>query len=86
MSATQGKVIAITGGSSGIGEATARRLAAGGARVAIGARRTDRLDAIVREIEAAGGSALAIALDVTDRADVAAFVAKAEAAFGPLDV
>jgi NADP-dependent 3-hydroxy acid dehydrogenase YdfG len=86
MSSIQGKVIAITGASSGIGEATARRLAAGGARVAIGARRTDRLDLIARDIEAAGGTVISTALDVTDRDDVAAFVAKTEAAFGPIDV
>ena len=81
-----GKVVAITGASSGIGEATARHLAARGAHVVLGARRTDRLDAIVSEIVALGGEARATALDVTDREAVARFVAFARAEFGRLDV
>jgi NADP-dependent 3-hydroxy acid dehydrogenase YdfG len=81
-----GKVVAITGASSGIGEAIARRLAALGAAVVLGARRTDRLDGVVREIEAAGGRALAVRTDVTDREDVARLVGSAIEHFGRLDV
>ncbi|SEN31953.1 short chain dehydrogenase [Palleronia pelagia] len=65
-----GKVIVITGASSGMGEATARDLAAKGAKVALGARRQDRLDTIGQEIEAAGGEAVALATDVTKREEV----------------
>ena len=81
-----GKVVAITGASSGIGEATARLLAAGGAHVVIGARRLDRLDRLAEEIKAAGGSVVTTALDVTRREDVEAFVRTAQQAFGTLDV
>ena len=81
-----GKVVAITGASSGIGEATARVLAAKGAKVMLGARRTDRLAALVAEITAAGGQAHFVALDVTKRDDLSAFVAAAVARFGRLDV
>ncbi|MFG1934349.1 SDR family oxidoreductase [Mycobacterium sp. NPDC048908] len=61
-----GRVAAITGASSGIGEATAKRLAAAGAKVAVLARRADRLEKLVNEIEESGGTALAVAADVTD--------------------
>ncbi|MER7580251.1 SDR family oxidoreductase [Kitasatospora sp. NPDC097691] len=81
-----GKVVAITGASSGIGEATARLLAADGHRVLLGARRTDRLDAVAREITEGGGTAASRRLDVTDAADVEAFVAAARERFGRLDV
>jgi NADP-dependent 3-hydroxy acid dehydrogenase YdfG len=81
-----GKVVAITGASSGIGAATARLLGAQGALVVLGARRTDRLEKLVAEIVAAGGKAACRTLDVTDRADTAAFVDFAKAAFGQLDV
>jgi NADP-dependent 3-hydroxy acid dehydrogenase YdfG len=80
------KVIAITGASSGIGEATARLLAARGAKVVIGARRTDRLEALAAEIRQAGGTVQVRAVDVTDRVDVLAFVAFAVERFGRLDV
>ena len=81
-----GKVVAITGASSGIGEATARYLAAQGARVVLGARRTERLATVAAEIEAAGGQVRYTTLDVTDAAQVSAFVAFAQAEFGCLDV
>lgn len=77
MSELQGKVVAITGASSGIGEAAARYLAAAGARVVLGARRTDRLTTLAGEIRAAGGTASVKAIDVTDLADTQAFVAHA---------
>ncbi|MFF4102904.1 SDR family oxidoreductase [Streptomyces sp. NPDC001903] len=80
------KVVAITGASSGIGEATARRLAADGHQVFLGARRTGRLEALTREITAAGGAADFRRLDVTDAADVSAFVSAARERYGRVDV
>ena len=82
----EGKVVVITGASSGLGEAAARHLAAGGARVVLGARRADRLEALVGEIVAAGGEALAVKVDVTDRAEVANLVDSAVRAYGRIDV
>ena len=82
----RGKVIAITGASSGIGEATALRLAAHGARLALGARRTDRLEALAAKIREQGGDVLVQTLDVTQRESFEGFLDVAEAAFGPVDV
>ncbi|MFI8219661.1 SDR family oxidoreductase [Streptomyces sp. NPDC085932] len=67
-----GRVAVVSGASSGMGAVTAERLAQLGASVAVLARRKDRLDALVQDIEAAGGSALALAVDVTDREAVQA--------------
>jgi NADP-dependent 3-hydroxy acid dehydrogenase YdfG len=80
------KAIAITGASSGIGEAIARHLAAQGARVALGARRQGHLDKIVGEIIATGGQAFALAVDVTKREEVEAFAEAIVKNYGRLDV
>ena len=80
------KVIAITGASSGIGEATARLLASQGAKVVLGARRTDRLEKIAGDINACGGRAEFRALDVTDRKDVQDFIDFAVTCFDRVDV
>ncbi|WP_455915940.1 SDR family oxidoreductase [Pantoea agglomerans] len=86
MSELNNKIVAITGASSGIGEATARLLAAKGARVLLGARRTDRLATVVAEIRAAGGEAHFTALDVTSLSEMERFIAEAQQHFGGLDV
>lgn len=86
MSNINGKVIAITGASSGIGEATARLLASQGARVVLGARRLERLQALATAITNDGGSAIVRALDVTKRADMQGFIDFAEQQFGRVDV
>ncbi|HUE93854.1 SDR family oxidoreductase [Pseudomonas sp.] len=82
----QDKVILITGASSGIGEACARLLAHKRARVLLGARRSDRLEALVGEIREAGGTAEFRRLDVTSRTDTQAFVDFAIERFGRVDV
>jgi NADP-dependent 3-hydroxy acid dehydrogenase YdfG len=82
----EGKVVVITGGSSGMGEATAKHLAALGAKVMVGARRTERLGALVEEIHRNGGAARALATDVTSRSAVKALVDTAVEEFGRLDV
>lgn len=82
----KGKVIAITGASSGIGEATARLLASQGAKVVLGARRTDRLERLAGDINAAGGRAEFRVLDVTDRKDVQDFIDFAVTRFDRVDV
>ncbi|MDL5158746.1 SDR family oxidoreductase [Actinomycetospora termitidis] len=76
-------VVVITGASSGIGEATARLLAGRGARLVLGARRTDRLEALAGEL---GGEVRTLTTDVRRREDVAALVDLAVEAFGRLDV
>jgi len=86
MSGIKDKVVAITGASSGIGEATARLLAQRGAHVVMGARRTDRLEALAAIIKAEGGSVAFRALDVTRLDDVQAFVDFAQKTFGRVDV
>ena len=78
MSNIADKVVVITGASSGVGESTARLLAGNGAKVALGARRKDRIDALVRDINAKGGSALGFETDVTKRGDVEALRAQAD--------
>ena len=70
----EGKVVVITGASSGLGENTARHLAELGSTVVLVARRKDRLDATVKDITAKGGKALAIAVDVTKREQVDALI------------
>lgn len=82
----ENKVIVITGASSGIGEATAKLLAQNGANVVLGARRTEKLEAIVKEIRDQGNTAEFKAVDVTDREDVKAFIHFAKEKFGRVDV
>ncbi|WP_445220221.1 SDR family oxidoreductase [Bradyrhizobium sp. Pa8] len=86
MSNIKGKVIAITGASSGIGESTAKLLAAEGAHVVLGARRIDRLEALAEIIAAGGGSVRVRALDVVSRQDTQAFVDYTKDQFGRVDV
>ena len=86
MSNIEGKVVVITGASSGLGEATARHLASKGASVFLGARRLDRLQTVVADIQRAGGRAAAMRVDVTRRAEVDAFVQAATEKFGRMDV
>jgi NADP-dependent 3-hydroxy acid dehydrogenase YdfG len=81
-----GKVVAITGASSGIGKATALLLAAQGAKVVLGARRADRLQALTEQIVAVGGEAAYALTDVKQRADLAGLVELARERFGKLDV
>jgi NAD(P)-dependent dehydrogenase (short-subunit alcohol dehydrogenase family) len=80
-----GRVVAITGASAGIGRATAERLAAEGAAVAVLARRRDALDDLVGRIVAGGGRALAVPGDVTEHDDLSALVARSVDAYGRLD-
>ncbi|MDX8449046.1 SDR family NAD(P)-dependent oxidoreductase [Mesorhizobium captivum] len=81
-----GKVALVTGASSGIGEATAAALAAAGAKVAVAARRIDRLATLSSRIEKAGGTAFAIEADIAKGGDVAAMVDKAASEWGRLDI
>lgn len=80
------KIVLVTGASSGIGEGIARELAAAGATLMLGARRTDRLDALADELRRSGATVATRRLDVTDRADVGAFADAARAQFGRVDV
>ncbi|MFB0629712.1 SDR family oxidoreductase [Streptomyces sp. AB3(2024)] len=86
MSGIEGKVIALTGASSGIGEATAVHLAERGAHLVLGARREDRLNAVVDRITARGGSAVGVVVDVTRREDLRRLTGAAVDRFGRLDV
>jgi NADP-dependent 3-hydroxy acid dehydrogenase YdfG len=86
MSGIEGKVVAITGASSGIGEATARLLAERGARVVLGARRVERLDEIAQAIREDGGQAVTCRADVAVRTDLEGLVSTAVDQFDRLDV
>ncbi|MFW6347129.1 MAG: SDR family oxidoreductase [Cyclonatronaceae bacterium] len=81
-----GKVVVITGASSGFGEVAARHLSELGARVVLGARRTERIESLAAELQEKGGEAVALTTDVTDRTQVEALVKKAVEAFGRIDV
>lgn len=81
-----GKHVVITGASSGFGSHFAGVLAGAGARVVLGARRTDKVAARVEEIRAAGGEAAGVALDVRSADSIRSFLAGAEEQFGPIDV
>ena len=85
MAELSGKAVAITGASSGIGEATALALARAGASVALGARRKDRIDDLAARIEDEGGTAVPLEVDVTDEGQARAFVETAAERFGRLD-
>jgi NADP-dependent 3-hydroxy acid dehydrogenase YdfG len=82
----KGKVVVITGASSGLGEATARLLSAEGASVVLGARRVERLRSLADELTGRGGKALAVATDVADHGQVKGLVDAAVRAYGRIDV
>lgn len=82
----EGKVVVITGASSGLGEASAQLLSAEGAHVVLGARRRDRIESLAQALTAAGGKAIAVTTDVTDRGQVKTLVDTAVEAFGCIDV
>ncbi len=82
----QGKTALVTGASSGIGEATAKALAGEGARVAVSARRAERLDALVKEINDAGGEAYSVVADVGDEDQARSMVITANEHLGRIDI
>jgi len=86
MTELDGKVAAITGASSGIGEATALALAKAGCAVSLGARRKDRIDELAKRITDDGGKAAAIVLDVADEAQARSFVEQTQEQLGGLDI
>jgi NAD(P)-dependent dehydrogenase (short-subunit alcohol dehydrogenase family) len=85
MKTFEGKVVIVTGGSSGLGAAAALQFGRGGASVVIAARRSDKCQEVVRQVEAAGGRGHFIQTDVAKRADIEALVAATVAKFGRLD-
>jgi len=82
----EGKVVVITGASSGLGEAIARALSAQGASLVLGARRQDRIQSLARELTGRGGKAIAVTTDVTHREQVKDLVDAAVQAYGRVDV
>ena len=86
MSEIQNKVVIITGASSGLGEATAKRLAASGAKLMLAARREDRLKELVAAIAQTGGTATYLVTDVVDRAQVEALAKQTLSTYGRIDV
>jgi NADP-dependent 3-hydroxy acid dehydrogenase YdfG len=82
----EGKIVVITGASSGLGEATARLLSAQGASVVLGARRVDRIQSLADELNSSGGKALAVTTDVTHRDEVKHLVDTAVQTYGRIDV
>lgn len=86
MFSLSGKVALVTGASSGIGRASALALAKQGAKIALAARRVDRLEALVLEIKTLGGEALAIPTDVLKKEDIQNAITKTVATFGRLDI
>jgi NADP-dependent 3-hydroxy acid dehydrogenase YdfG len=86
MNGIEGKVIVITGASSGMGEAAARHLAANGASVVMGARRSERIEATAAQITWAGGKAAAVTTDVTKRGDLTRLVDTAVETYARIDV
>jgi len=82
----EGKVVVITGASSGLGETTARLLSSQGATVVLGARRVDRITSLAKELSGASGKALAIGTDVTDFDQVKRLADTAVATYGRIDV
>ncbi len=80
------KIVVVTGASSGLGEATARLLSAQGATVVLGARRSDRLQALAKDLQARGGKALALETDVARREQVKALADSAVQTYGRIDV
>ena len=86
MSAEGARTVWVTGASSGIGAATAVAFGGEGHRVALGARRLERLEAVAKQVESAGGRAFVHPLDVRDPDSIESFALAAEAALGPADV